>query len=254
MSKPTPATRCLNCDAPVTGRFCAACGQRTDVGPLRTWPLLRSAVGAVLDVDSRPIGTVRRLLWRPGRVAAAYVRGERTRYANPVKFCLFVAILAPIVTTLVMSDGPGTVGLVEPQITGDDDAVTATLDDVNEWFGVLLMVLLLPVAMLMSLVARAFGERRRVAEWYVVGLYAYGIAVLFQFIFSLLAIFAPWVAAANGLLPLVWYAWAVYDFVDPARGRGRRLGLTAASIVLQILGMLVGALILVAFARLVLPG
>src|SRR4029079_3078126 len=47
-----PATaRCLNCEAPMDGAFCAACGQHVVDLNASTWHVVREALGDATDLD-----------------------------------------------------------------------------------------------------------------------------------------------------------------------------------------------------------
>lgn len=82
---------CLNCATPLTGPFCAVCGQgaatpaRVTVRSL--WTDFRTGT---LGLDRGLLVTVRDVLTRPGEVALAFVEGRRRTYVHPVAF-LFVA-------------------------------------------------------------------------------------------------------------------------------------------------------------------
>lgn len=85
---------CLNCGAPLSGRFCAACGQKRIEPEERklSWffrALLESAVGA----DGRLRRTVSSFLLRPGELGAAWLAGQRTRYLPPLGMFLLVNLV-----------------------------------------------------------------------------------------------------------------------------------------------------------------
>jgi hypothetical protein len=84
--------RCANCDAELTGPFCAACGQK-DVDLSRSvWALLTEALSEALDVDGRIGRTLPAFLLRPGALTAGFLAGRRRSQVSPVR--LFVTSLA----------------------------------------------------------------------------------------------------------------------------------------------------------------
>jgi hypothetical protein len=75
---------CLNCAAPLAGRYCAACGQ--DSQPPET------GYASWVDQWRRLVRTVRTLLFAPGKLTLEHLRGARVRYIPP--FTLFLNAVA----------------------------------------------------------------------------------------------------------------------------------------------------------------
>ncbi|WP_417818879.1 DUF3667 domain-containing protein [Tritonibacter scottomollicae] len=79
---------CLNCDAVVTGSYCANCGQ-----PLR----VHRSIGAfwhdilhgVLHFEGKFWRTFPLLAWKPGDLTRRYVHGERAKFISPMALFLF---------------------------------------------------------------------------------------------------------------------------------------------------------------------
>jgi hypothetical protein len=84
---------CLNCGAPITGPFCARCGQR-DVPP---YPSVRElAIDAVTEFsgwDGRLASTLRALIRRPGFLTHEFLEGRRIRYISPLRLYLISSLV-----------------------------------------------------------------------------------------------------------------------------------------------------------------
>lgn len=84
---------CLNCKAPLSGAFCARCGQR-DVPP---YPSVRElAMDAVTEFsgwDGRLASTLRKLVRRPGMLTREFLEGRRARYISPVRLYLVASLV-----------------------------------------------------------------------------------------------------------------------------------------------------------------
>lgn len=89
----TTGTQCANCAAPLTGPFCAQCGQgaRDFHRPFST--LLSEGVGELLSLDTRLIRTVRPLLFTPGHVTKEYLAGHRVALVSPLRAYLVAALV-----------------------------------------------------------------------------------------------------------------------------------------------------------------
>jgi len=107
----TDAARCANCETPLTGRYCAQCGQdRRDIPSVRG--LLGEVIGSLTNLDSTFWGTVLPLLTRPGEVTRRYLEGRRRRYAGPVRGYLWVSLIYFLLLSLF-----GVLGIQAFQIT-----------------------------------------------------------------------------------------------------------------------------------------
>ena len=105
---------CLNCGAPITGAFCARCGQR-DVPP---YPSVRElAIDAVTEFsgwDGRLASTLRALIRRPGFLTHEFLEGRRIRYISPLRLYLISSLVYFVVAAAapdVRLESGKTVGL-----------------------------------------------------------------------------------------------------------------------------------------------
>ena len=84
---------CTNCSQPLSGSFCSQCGQRNE--PLRKpiWLFLKEAFIEFLGVDGRLWVSLKILIFRPGRLTTAYLKGQRVKYIRPLRMYLIASIL-----------------------------------------------------------------------------------------------------------------------------------------------------------------
>ena len=84
----THETSCLNCHAPLTGPYCAACGQKAHVHrSLRAF--MGDFVAGLMNFEGKFWRTLPMLAWRPGDLTRRYIGGERARFISPVALYLF---------------------------------------------------------------------------------------------------------------------------------------------------------------------
>ena len=86
-------TTCLNCDAPLTGKFCSSCGQEDRPQKLSVWQLLGQFFSGLFNYDGRLILSIRLLFSKPASLTLAYMMGKRGSYVNPVQFYLFTSAI-----------------------------------------------------------------------------------------------------------------------------------------------------------------
>lgn len=90
---PEWVTRCLNCHALLTGRFCANCGQRAVPPHPTARELAGDAIAELSGWDGKLVRTLHALILRPGELTRAVVTGQRARYVSPVRVYLTCSLL-----------------------------------------------------------------------------------------------------------------------------------------------------------------
>lgn len=95
---------CLNCNAPLNGKFCSSCGQEDRPRKLSVWQLLGQFFSGLLNYDGRLIRSIRLLFSKPTALTMAYIEGKRSSYVNPVQFYLFTSALFFLFSTFSNSD------------------------------------------------------------------------------------------------------------------------------------------------------
>lgn len=85
--------RCLNCGAPLTGKFCANCGQQNHTYAAPLWSVINDFFGNHFGFDTKFFHSILPLLFRPGFLSREYSAGRRVRYINPLRLYIFSSIM-----------------------------------------------------------------------------------------------------------------------------------------------------------------
>jgi hypothetical protein len=88
-----PLTNCENCEAPLTGEYCAQCGQHAIDYRRSIMRLLIDAADSLLNWDTKFLNTVTVLLASPGRLTNDFNAGRRVRYVHPLRLYLVASII-----------------------------------------------------------------------------------------------------------------------------------------------------------------
>jgi hypothetical protein len=89
-----PAANCITCDAPLTGRYCSACGEKSvHEQDLTLRAFAHYAVEAVTNADAKLYVSLRRLFRRPGVLTREFVAGRRKPYVGPLQLFLVSNLL-----------------------------------------------------------------------------------------------------------------------------------------------------------------
>ncbi len=88
------AEACANCGEILQQAYCPACGQKRIVdADRRLGHLLRHAFAMATDLDGRFWGSLRALLFQPGRLSRDYLDGRRRRWMAPFSLFVFANVL-----------------------------------------------------------------------------------------------------------------------------------------------------------------
>jgi hypothetical protein len=137
---PRPRNSCLDCGAPLEGKYCIACGQRAQVRSLSLPSLAHDALQDFTNFDSRVWTTLRALLLRPGFLTNEFVQGRRTRYLPPFRLYLVLSLVFFVVLSckpdeavVIGDNGSGDPAIV---VTGaDPKALDEAMKDLNRELG-----------------------------------------------------------------------------------------------------------------------
>lgn len=131
---PKEPAGCENCQAPMSGPYCAQCGQKHGHAIHSVWHFLREMTEDLSHADARLWRTLGALLARPGALTREFLEGHRVRYLPPLRLYLVVSLvfflLAEIAPhqTQAPEAGPGETPklLAGPQGAGGEGPMTSS--------------------------------------------------------------------------------------------------------------------------------
>lgn len=88
-----PLTHCENCGAPLTGPYCAQCGQPAIDYHRSFGSLLADAADAFFNIDARFFQSFGLLLVKPWRLTNEFVEGKRVRHVHPLRVYLIASVI-----------------------------------------------------------------------------------------------------------------------------------------------------------------
>ena len=84
---------CQNCSTPLTGPFCAQCGQHAIDYHRGFHHLFHDLLENLFHFEGKFFVTVAWLLAKPGRITLEFLAGRRASQLNPLRFYIFVSVL-----------------------------------------------------------------------------------------------------------------------------------------------------------------
>lgn len=117
---PDQPDNCLNCETPLVGAYCHACGQQGHIH--RTiGAFMHDLLHGALHFEGKLWHTLPLLTFRPGRLTRRYIEGQRARFVSPMALFLFGVFLMFAVFQVVGLTAPS--GLKSPNVAAAIEAV-----------------------------------------------------------------------------------------------------------------------------------
>jgi hypothetical protein len=92
-TEPPTLTHCENCGAPLSGHYCAQCGQAA-INYRRSFRyIIVDLLNEFLNWDSKFFATIALLLVRPWKLTNDFLTGHRVRYVHPLRLYLLASII-----------------------------------------------------------------------------------------------------------------------------------------------------------------
>ena len=123
---PPSIEHCRNCDAALTGAYCARCGQAAQLNALSLWALGKELSGDLFNWDSRLWRTLRPLAFRPGFLTLEYLHGRRARYMPPLRMYLVLSLL--FFLTVSVGNPSGVAGAIDTEAI----SISASIEAASE--------------------------------------------------------------------------------------------------------------------------
>ena len=85
---------CLNCQKPLKpeDNFCQVCGQENDNKRQPILTVLFDILQNFLSLDSKVLGSLRPLIFRPGFLTIEFIKGKRMKYLHPARLFLSIVV------------------------------------------------------------------------------------------------------------------------------------------------------------------
>lgn len=82
---------CLNCETPITGKFCSNCGQKSDTHRITFKHfIMHDVLHGIWHFEKGMFFTAKEAIMRPGKAALDYIDGKRIAYYNVFYFILLL--------------------------------------------------------------------------------------------------------------------------------------------------------------------
>jgi hypothetical protein len=126
-SPPVAAGACLNCGAPLTGEYCASCGQKTPRPDLTLGEFLADATQELTQLEGKVPTTLKALFFRPGLLTLDYLAGRRARWLPPLRLYLICSLAFFVINSVIGTVSPATTrDMARFTLTNSDGSTTLT--------------------------------------------------------------------------------------------------------------------------------
>ncbi|MFZ6754591.1 DUF3667 domain-containing protein [Undibacterium sp. Dicai25W] len=125
---------CANCETPLTGAYCHACGQSAHIHR-SLLHMFEELLHGIFHFETKAWRTIPALIFTPGKLTRNYIAGQRTRYVSPLALFLFLIFLMFFVFSLTSShydvDNSGGKAETNASISKDLDAAKIKLQSLT---------------------------------------------------------------------------------------------------------------------------
>jgi Protein of unknown function (DUF3667) len=147
---------CKNCSSPISGKYCANCGQSAHVERIDAHYFLHDIPHSIFHIDKGFFYTLSRLFTNPGKALGEYLAGKRVNHFRPFGF---VIIMSTICTLIIKGIEKGiNYKLIKE---GVDFQIGATKNFFANYPSILIFILI----PLLSLVTWFFYKRKKYNYW-----------------------------------------------------------------------------------------
>ncbi len=175
-------TRCLNCNEPVNGKYCGACGQSIKVGTITFRETLNGFLSSTFALEGPLLYTIKQLIVNPGKHHKEFISGKRKTYYKPVAF--FIVLTAAYILLRALLGYDPLEGQVQDEAPADYaemqelslKAARFMVDNINN----IMFTLVLSIGLALKIF---FRRRYNLAEYTTIGFYVAGIYILFGILF-----------------------------------------------------------------------
>ncbi|MEN0006505.1 MAG: DUF3667 domain-containing protein [Bacteroidota bacterium] len=209
---------CKSCDAPLSGPYCSACGQKTITERLTAKSLLRQAVATITNIDTGFWYTTRQLFIAPATVTQNYIAGATRNYYHPLRyFLIWMGISALLGITFGLYDAQNDNINQSMGLTEDPEALARQqmLMGYVKNFTNIIPLLIVPFTSLISFwLFRKKGQNY--AEHLVFNTYSFGqvalIGIPFVLLYSMIPSLIPYVIFISMLVASLYYTFTLRAF------------------------------------------
>lgn len=120
--------KCLNCETPLTGKYCNNCGQRDLPARQDLGDLIINFISSFYSFESKFFKTFQYLLFRPGKIVAEYNAGKRESFYHPARMYVFLSFIFFLLMSMVTSTDD--LGLNDDRDSVKADSIMARVDSV----------------------------------------------------------------------------------------------------------------------------
>lgn len=89
----TTSRACLNCQTPLTDKYCSHCGQKDIPRRQTIGDLLINFISSFWSYESKVFQTGKLILFKPGQLPLEYNEGKRERYFHPARMYVFLSFV-----------------------------------------------------------------------------------------------------------------------------------------------------------------
>lgn len=184
---------CANCNTPLEGKYCHACGQLGQPGKINLGDTFRDFLSSAFSFEGPFFNTLKGLVVHPGRVYREFFAGKRKSYYKPVSLFILLTAIYIIIRTVTQFDPlEGSVGVDNVGTQEQNEIAEASISYMVKNINYIMFFLVFSIAFMLKLF---FWRKYNLAEYLVVGLYITSLYVILVILVMLVKLTTGFYAA-----------------------------------------------------------
>lgn len=227
-------SNCKNCNAPLTGKYCATCGQPAQLKRVDSHYIIHE-IEHILHFEKGILYTIRELILRPGENVRHFLSENRSRLVKPIIFLIVASLIYSLINHFFH---------IEEEYMSFDGNEASTTAAIFAWvqahYGYANIIMGVFIAWWTKIFFRKYGYN--IFEILILLCFVMGIGMLLFAVFALLQGVTRFnLMQYGGIAALIYSAWAIGQFFNP-----KKAGSYIKALIAYLLGSLSFVIVAVA--------
>lgn len=198
---------CTNCSSELVGKYCANCGQPTQLKRIDGHYILHE-IEHILHFDKGILYTIKELLISPGKSIKAFISNDRSRLVKPVIFIIITSLIYTMINHFFHIED-GYISIHEVKST----AITAIFGWIQSHYGYANIIIGVFIAFWIQLFFKKYNYN--FFEILILLCFVIGIAMLILALFALIqGVSEIGLMQYSGVLSFAYITWAIGQFFN----------------------------------------
>jgi hypothetical protein len=208
---------CKNCEAPLEGPFCSACGQKVITERMTVKRMFREVFSTLTNLDRGFLHTIQQLFVAPDRVFKRYIDGATREFYHPLRYFLIlmgISVIIGLSTGLYEAQGENMNQMMGLNNASPEEIARQKMiaGEVKKYLNFIPLLLIPFLSFISSRLFRSFGYNY--AEHLVLNTFLYGHLALIGlptlFLYMAVPSLVPYALVFSFAISTLFYGYVIH--------------------------------------------